>query len=104
MEYLGVDKIVNKAKPLVSAIVLTYQHAPYISQCLESILMQQTNFPFEIIVGEDESSDGTREICEKFAENYPDKIRLFLRSRKDVIYYNGSPTGRYNFLENLKAV
>ncbi|GGH46038.1 hypothetical protein GCM10011364_19930 [Mangrovimonas yunxiaonensis] len=65
--------------------------------------MQETTFPFEIILGEDESTDGTREICIDYANNYPDKIKLFLRSRKDVIYINGNPTGRYNFIENLKA-
>src|SRR5690606_32143685 len=63
----------------------------------------QTTFPFEIILGEDESSDGTREICIQYAAKHPDKIKLFLRSRKDVIYINGNPTGRYNFIENLKA-
>lgn len=89
--------------PLVSVIVSTYNHEKFISECLDGILMQQTSFPFEIILGEDESSDGTREICIKYADKYPKKIRLFLRSRKDVIYINGNPTGRYNFLENLKA-
>src|SRR5690606_9059601 len=63
----------------------------------------QTTFPFEIILGEDESSDGTREICIQYAAKHPDKIKLFLRSRKDVIYINGNPTGRFNFIENLKA-
>ncbi|MBU3822745.1 glycosyltransferase [Flavobacteriaceae bacterium XHP0103] len=89
--------------PLVSVCVQTYQHVNYIKQCLDGILMQQTTFPFEIILGEDESSDGTRAICIDYANKYPDKIRLFLRSRKDVIYINGNPTGRYNLIENLKA-
>lgn len=65
--------------------------------------MQRTTFPFEIILGEDESSDGTRKICKAYAEKYPDKIKLFLRSRKDVIYINGNATGRFNMIENLKA-
>jgi glycosyltransferase involved in cell wall biosynthesis len=90
-------------KPLVSICVQTYNHKDYIKQCLDGILMQQTTFPFEIILGEDESNDGTREICIPYANKYPDKIKLFLRSRKDVIYINGNPTGRYNFIENLKA-
>jgi glycosyltransferase involved in cell wall biosynthesis len=89
--------------PLVSISVVTYNHHSYIKQCLDGILMQQTNFPFEIILGEDESTDGTREICIEYANKYPDKINLFLRSRKDVIYINGNPTGRYNFIENLKV-
>lgn len=88
---------------LVSVSVVTYQHVSYIKECLDSILMQQTDFPFEILLGEDESTDGTREVCIEYANKHPDKIRLFLRSRADVIYINGNPTGRYNFLENLKA-
>lgn len=89
--------------PLVSISVVTYNHSNFIKQCLDGILMQKTNFPFEIILGEDESSDGTREICIEYANKYSNKINLFLRSRKDVIYINGNPTGRYNFIENLKA-
>lgn len=91
------------SNPLVSVVVSTYNHQKYIADCLEGILMQQTTFPFEIILGEDESNDGTREICMIYAEKHPNKIKLFLRSRKDVIYIGGNPTGRYNFLENLKA-
>ena len=93
----------NKFEPLVSICIVTYNHAKYIEQCLNSILSQKTNFSFEIILGEDESSDNTRTICIDYAKRYPEKIKLFLRSRKDVIYINGNATGRYNFLENLKA-
>lgn len=93
----------SKPIPLVSVSVVTYNHKDYIKQCLDGILMQETNFPFEIILGEDESNDGTREICIEYTNKYPDKIKLFLRSRKDVIYINGNPTGRYNFIQNLKA-
>lgn len=90
-------------KPTVSVCVQTYNHEPYIKECLDSLLMQRTTFSYEIILGEDESSDGTRDICKAYAEKYPDKIRLFLRSRKDVIYINGNATGRFNMIENLKA-
>jgi len=89
--------------PTVSVCVQTYNQENYIKECLDGILMQQTSFPFEIILGEDESSDDTREICKAYAEKYPDKIKLFLRSRKDVIYINTNATGRFNMLENLKA-
>lgn len=89
--------------PLVSVCVPTYQHVPFIRQCLDSILAQKTSFPFEIILGEDGSNDGTREICIEYAENYPDIIRLFLRRREDVIYIGGRPTGRFNFVENIRA-
>lgn len=89
--------------PLVSVCVQTYQHGAYIEKCLSSILMQRVTFPLEIIVGEDDSLDGTREICLNFAEQYPNKVRLFLRSRKDVLHIMGAPSGRYNLVENLKA-
>lgn len=93
----------QKGRPLVSVCVVTYNHAPYIRECLDSILKQETDFPYEICVGEDESPDGTREICQEYAEKYSDKIRLFVRSREDVISINGRPTGRFNFLETIKA-
>lgn len=90
-------------QPLVSVCIQTFQHALYIEQCLQSVLSQRTTFPFEIILGEDESTDGTREICKRFKENFPDKINLFLRSEKDKIWIDGEKTGRFNFIQNLKA-
>ncbi|CAN5885997.1 hypothetical protein BH11BAC7_BH11BAC7_34470 [soil metagenome] len=103
MEYNGEHKPVNKFLPLVSVCILTYQHQKYIAECIEGALKQKTSFPVEILIGEDESDDGTREICKTYAEKYPDRIRLFLRSRKDVIKINGSNTGRFNLLETTKA-
>src|SRR5262245_29671930 len=92
------------ATPLVSIVTLTYQHAAYIAQCLDSLLAQRTDLPFEILIGEDESTDGTREICERYAREHPDRIRLFLRERKDVVHINGRPTGRFNFIKTLAEV
>ncbi len=80
-EYLGEDKYINKKQPLVSVSVSTYQHIGFIEKCLEGIISQKTNFIYEVLVGDDESNDGTREICIKYAEKYPKKIRLFLRDR-----------------------
>jgi len=92
-EYLGNNKHVNNIIPTVSVHVITYQHVNYIEDCLKGILMQKTNFPIEIVIGEDESEDGTREICKKYAEEYPNKIRLFLRDRnKSVLKENGQTT------------
>ncbi|HUW96742.1 MAG TPA: glycosyltransferase [Anaerolineae bacterium] len=87
----------------VSVCIQTYNHRPFIAQALDSVLMQETDFDYEIVLGEDESQDGTRQICIDYAGRYPNRIRLFLRSRKDVIYIDGRPTGRFNFTENLKA-
>lgn len=82
--------------PVVSVNVPVYQHEPFLEQCLESILNQKTNFPFEIVIGEDESSDRSREICLSYKERYPEKINLILNKRADVVIVDGIPTGRYN--------
>ncbi len=87
--------------PVVSICVQTYQHVNYIRECLDGILMQETTFPFEILLGEDNSTDGTREICMEYAMKFPDKIRLFLHHRENNIKINGSPTGRFNFFYNF---
>lgn len=87
--------------PLVSVCVQTYQHAPYIQKCLDGILMQKTDFAYEILLGEDNSSDGTREICIKYAKRHPDKIRFFLHHRENNIAIDDVPSGRFNFMYNL---
>jgi glycosyltransferase involved in cell wall biosynthesis len=89
--------------PVVSVCVVTYQHCNYIRQCLDSILAQKTSFDFEVLVGDDGSTDGTYEICREYAALYPDKVKVFSRSRKDVIYVNGHATGRANFIATIKA-
>ncbi len=92
------------ANPILTVMVLTYNHGPYIRRCLESILSQQTNFEFEIVIGEDESSDDTGAICKEYKEKYPDKIYLIQGSRERVIYIEGGPTGRYNFISTFQRV
>lgn len=87
--------------PLVSICVQTYQHAAYIKACLDGILMQKTSFPFEVLLGEDASSDETRAICIDYAQKHPDKIRLFLHKRENNIKIDGAFTGRFNLLYNL---
>ena len=95
--------MVKQVAPTVSVLVQTYQHAPYIQRCLDSLISQHTDFHYEILVGEDASTDGTRKICQTYEQAHPDRIRLFLHDRKNVIYINGRPTGRFNFSHNLKA-
>jgi glycosyltransferase involved in cell wall biosynthesis len=95
--------LMKNGNPLVSVCVVTYQHKSYIKKCLDGILSQQTDFKFEIILGEDESDDGTREICKEYSKKHPEIIRLFLRSRNDVIFLDDKPTGRSNYTQNLKV-
>lgn len=60
--------------PLVSIAVLTYNHERFIIQALESFLRQQTTFDFEIVIGDDASTDGTKNILKKFENEYPEKF------------------------------
>lgn len=62
-------------QPLVSICCITYNHAPYIRQCLEGFLMQKTSFPFEIIINDDCSTDGTTDIIREYERKYPDFIK-----------------------------
>ncbi len=89
-------------QPLVSVCIVTYQHSRFIAQAIDGALMQTCDFPFEILIGEDESTDGTREICLDYAQRHPDFIRVFLRSRSDVVHIDGLPRGSYNFRMTLR--
>lgn len=61
--------------PLVSVCIITFNHENYIRQCLEGVVMQQTDFPFEVVIGEDCSTDNTRRIVAEFEARYPGIIK-----------------------------
>ncbi len=65
--------------PLLSAICLAFNHEDYISQALDGMLMQETDFPFEIVINDDCSTDNTVAILKEYAEKYPSIIRLILQ-------------------------
>jgi glycosyltransferase involved in cell wall biosynthesis len=74
---------IRKDEPVVSVCVQTYQHANYIRDCLDGILMQATDFPFELLLHDDASTDGTVEICREYAEKYPEIIKpIFQKENK----------------------
>ncbi|MFT5251374.1 MAG: glycosyltransferase involved in cell wall biosynthesis [Flavobacteriales bacterium] len=60
----------------VSIFILTYNQEQFIAQTIESILSQKTNFNFQLVIGEDCSSDNTRTICEQYVHDYGDKVKL----------------------------
>jgi glycosyltransferase involved in cell wall biosynthesis len=63
----------------LSVAILTYNHERFIAQAIEGVLMQQTDFEYEIVIGEDCSTDGTREIVLDYAAKHPNRIRAFCR-------------------------
>jgi glycosyltransferase involved in cell wall biosynthesis len=62
----------------VSVAMMTYNHERYIAQAINSVLMQNVSFDYELVIGEDCSTDNTRNIVVEFRDRYPDKIRLVL--------------------------
>jgi len=68
----------SAATPRVSVVLRTYDHARFIAQAIESVLIQRAPFAFELVIGEDCSGDGTREIVERYAREHPEIVRAVL--------------------------
>jgi glycosyltransferase involved in cell wall biosynthesis len=75
------DPAVMAKHPLVSVCMMTYNHEPYIAQAIEGVLMQEADFPIELVIGEDCSTDRTREIVLEYQREHPDVIRVVLWDR-----------------------
>ena len=75
---------------LVSIRCITYNHAPYIRQCLDGFVMQKTNFRFEAIVHDDASTDGTADIVREYAEKYPEIIKPIFQTENQYSKRDGS--------------
>lgn len=76
-------------KPLVSVNMVTYNHERYIAQAIEGVIQQKTNFPFELVIGEDCSTDSTRQIVFEYQAKYPDIIRV-ITSENNIGAHNNS--------------
>ncbi len=78
-------------RPIMVAIkCITYNHEPYIRQCLEGFVMQQTNFRFVAIVHDDASTDGTAAIIREYEEKYPDIIKPIYETENQYSKQDGS--------------
>jgi glycosyltransferase involved in cell wall biosynthesis len=67
--------------PKLSVLMITYNHERFIEQAVRSALMQKTAFAYEIVIGEDRSTDRTREILRRLDAEHPGRLRLFLREQ-----------------------
>ena len=83
---------VARSRPLLSVMVITYNHEPYIRAAMDSILQQQVNFPIEIVVGEDCSTDGARAILREYETRHPAIIRILARERNLGVSHNWEST------------
>ncbi len=87
----------------VSVCVPTYNHEKYIAQMLEGALVQQTDFPFEIVLGDDGSTDKAPAIIREYTQRFPDKIRAYLHPENLGPKEPREFGGRNNVLFLLKA-
>lgn len=87
--------------PEVSVVITTYNHADFIEKCITTVLSQQTNFLFEVIICDDASTDNTTSIVERFAQRFSNIIRLYKGARANNIAVAGQATGRYNALVGI---
>lgn len=81
--------------PLIDIVMPTYNHAEFIEDAIKSILMQKTQYSYRIIIGEDCSTDTTRQIIVKYYKQYPTKMELYL--------WNENVGSGKNIIEILKA-
>ncbi|MDE6729007.1 MAG: glycosyltransferase, partial [Oscillospiraceae bacterium] len=77
MEHTRVALLNDNVK--VSVVVLCYNQMRYIEQCIDSILCQKVNFKYEILIGDDASTDNTKDILMRYYEQYKDRIKLCIR-------------------------
>ena len=85
----------NNSTPLVSIMMLTYNHAPYIAQAMDSVLSQITEFPFELVVCDDASTDDTANIVIQYAKKY-----------NNIVFLQQPVNGRAanNFLDGIRYI
>lgn len=85
---------------LVTVCIITYNHENFIRQAIDGVLMQKTNFPFDIIVADDCSKDATTEILKEYQQKFPEKIKLILQQKnvgaaKNFVELISAPHSKY---------
>jgi glycosyltransferase involved in cell wall biosynthesis len=83
------DPAVMAVTPVVSVLMITYNHDPYLAEAIEGVIAQKTDFPVELVIGEDGSSDNTRAIALGYQHRYPGLLRV-VYSEKNVGAFNNS--------------
>ena len=71
----------RREEPKLSVLTASYNQAAYIAECIESVLAQQINFPFQHIIADDGSDDGTQDIILDYAAKYPHIVPVFQKKR-----------------------
>jgi glycosyltransferase involved in cell wall biosynthesis len=77
--------------PLVSIVTLAFNHGKYLRQCLDGFVMQVTDFPFEVIIHDDASTDDTAQIIREYEQRFPHIFKPVYQSENQ--YSKGVPIG-----------
>src|SRR5215207_1776851 len=80
------------SRPKVSVCLITYNQVDFVTAAIESVLSQHTSFATELVIGDDHSTDGTRDILLSFARRLPARIRLLLHDSNRGLVRNFSET------------
>ncbi|MDR2836306.1 MAG: glycosyltransferase [Bacteroidales bacterium] len=94
------NEIQTNSNPLVSVVTIAYNVEKFIVECIESVLIQKTNFSIELVIGEDCSTDNTRKICLEYQDKYPNIIKVLLHKKNlgltpNCIATHNACTGKY---------
>lgn len=101
MQNWGVD---NSDAPLATIRCLTFNQEAYISQALDSFIMQRTSFPFEVVVHDDASTDGTADIIHEYEKKYPKIIKPIYETENQWSKHDGSLSRAVDVVQKGKYV
>lgn len=87
----------KNGKPLVSVLCLTYNQEKYIAQALDGFLMQETDFPYEIIIHDDASTDATQSILKEYEKKHPELIKTIIQKENQFSKGNRNFFPRFLF-------
>lgn len=89
--------VTEKPEVMVSICCITYNQQPYIRDALEGFLSQKTDFPWELLIHDDASTDGTAQIIREYADRYPDRIFPILQMVNQYSQGLTNISGTFNF-------
>lgn len=90
--------------PLVSVVIATYNQVKYIEQTVMSALTQECSFPFEVVVGDDGSNDGERDLLRQLQEKFPERLKLIFNDQNMMVtrnYVNAIHEARGKYIATL---